>query len=57
MDVGQVSFHDDKKVLRVYSGTSLIRTPMGQKKASLLVRCPNFRGCKSGTWGAKRCPV
>ena len=26
-----------------YSGTSLIRTPMGQKKVSLLVRCPHFR--------------
>ena len=26
------------------SGTSLIRTPMGQKKVSLLVRCPHFRG-------------
>ena len=25
-------------------GTSLIRTPMGQKKVSLLVRCPHFRG-------------
>ena len=24
----------------IYSGTSLIRTPMGQKKVSLLVRCP-----------------
>ena len=23
---------------------SLIRTPMGQKKVSLLVRCPRFRG-------------
>ena len=31
------------------------RSPMGQKKVSLLVRCPHFRGwngCKSGTnWG------
>ena len=27
-----------------YSGTSLIRTPMGQKRVSLLVRCPHFRG-------------
>ena len=26
------------------SNTSLIRTPMGQKKVSLLVRCPHFRG-------------
>ena len=25
-------------------GTSLIRTPMGQKKVSLLVKCPYFRG-------------
>ena len=46
--------------LYLYSGTSLIWTPMGQKKASLLVRCPHFRGlnaCKSGTWGGERCPV
>ena len=28
----------------IYSGTSLIGTPMGQKKVSLLVRCPHFRG-------------
>ena len=28
----------------IYSGTSLIRTPMGQKEVSLLVRCPHFRG-------------
>ena len=28
----------------LYSGTSLIRTAMGQKKVSLLVRCPHFRG-------------
>ena len=27
-----------------YSGTSLIRTPLGQKKVSLLVRCPDFQG-------------
>ena len=49
----------------LYSGTSLIRTPMGQIKVSSLVRCPHFRGlnaCKSGTWGGKklscleRCP-
>ena len=43
-----------------YSGTSLIRTPMGQKKVSLLVRCPHFRvemHARSGTWGGKRCPV
>ena len=25
--------------------TSLIWTPLGQKKVSLLVRCPDFRGC------------
>ena len=29
----------------MYSGTSLIRTPLGQTKVSLLVRCPDFRGC------------
>ena len=28
----------------VYSGMPLIQTPMGQKKVSILVRCPNFRG-------------
>ena len=33
----------------VYSGTSLIRTPLGQKKVSWLVRCPDFRGCTQ-TW-------
>ena len=26
------------------SGTSLIWTPMGQKKVSFIVRCPHFRG-------------
>ena len=26
---------------------------MGQKKVSLLVRCPLFKACKSGTWGGK----
>ena len=31
-------------VVYVYSGTPLIRTPMGQKKVSCLVRCPQFRG-------------
>ena len=39
----------------IYSGTALIRTPVGQEKVSLLVRCPHWR--KSGTWGGKRCPV
>ena len=29
----------------------------GQKKVSLLVRCPHFKACKSGTWGGERCPV
>ena len=28
----------------MYSGTSLIRTLMGQKKVSFLVRCPHFSG-------------
>ena len=27
----------------LYSGTSLIHTPMGQKKMSMSVRCPYFR--------------
>ena len=42
------------------SGTSPIQTPMGQKKVSLLVKCPHFRGRnarKSGTWGRKRCAL
>ena len=30
---------------KVTSGTSLIQTPLGQKKVTLLVRCPDFRGC------------
>ena len=38
----------------------LIQTPpMGQKKVSILVRCPHFRGwiaCKNCSWGKKRCP-
>ena len=44
----------------VYSGTSLIRTPLGQKKVSLLVRCPDSRGCnvhKQGVWDSQMCPV
>ena len=28
----------------VYSETSLIRTPVGQKKVSFIERCPHFRG-------------
>ena len=43
-----------------YSGTSLIRTSLGQKKVSLLVRCPDFRGCnvhKQGVWDSQMCPV
>ena len=33
------------QTLTKYSGTSLIWTPLGQKRVSLLVRCPDFRGC------------
>ena len=32
----------------------------GQKKVSLLVRCPDFRGChvhKQGVWDRQMCPV
>ena len=29
---------------RVYSGTSLVWSPLGQPKVSRLVRCPHFRG-------------
>ena len=39
---------------------SLIQTPLGQKKVSLLVRCPDFRGCnvhKQGVWDSQMCPV
>ena len=39
----QLNTHQVSELL-LYSGTSLIRTPMGQKKVSLLVRCPHFRG-------------
>ena len=28
----------------IYSGNTLIRTPVGQEKVSFLVRCPHFRG-------------
>ena len=41
-------------------GTSLMWTPLGQKKVSLLVRCPDFRGCnvhKQGVWDSQMCPV
>ena len=37
---GQVSIH--MVSLSVYTGTSLIRTPMGQKKISLSARFPHF---------------
>ena len=42
-----------------YSGTSLIRTPLGQKGVSLLVRCPDFRGRnkrRQGVWDSQMCP-
>ena len=35
-------------------------TPLGQKKVSLLVRCPDFRGRnvhKQGVWDSQMCPV
>ena len=41
--------------VHIYSGTSLIRTPLGQKKVSLLVRCPNVY--KQGVWDSQMCPV
>jgi len=44
----------------MYSGTSLIRTLLGQKKVSWLKRCPYFRGWnvyKCSTWRGKMCPV
>ena len=37
------SFPEHLSSFSIYSGTSLIQTPMGQKKVSLLVRCPHFR--------------
>ena len=49
-----------KNVHKVHSGTPLIRTPLGQKKVSSLVRCPDFRGCnvhKQGVWDSQMCPV
>ena len=36
------------------SGTPLIQTPMGQKKVSILVRCPGLQ--KHFSEGKKRCP-
>ena len=33
---------------------------LGQTKVSLLVRCPDFRGCnvhKQSVWDSKMCPV
>ena len=49
-----------RKCQQLYSGTSLIRTRLGQKKAPLLVRYPDFRGCnvhKQGDWDSQMCPV
>ena len=43
-----------------YCVTSLIWTPLGQKKVSSLVRCLDFRGCnahKQGVWDSQMCPV
>ena len=43
-----------------YNGTSLIRTLLGQKNVSRLVRCPDFRGCnvnKCSVWGSDMCSV
>ena len=39
---------------------SLMCTLLGQEKVSLLVRCPDFRGCnvyKQGVWDSQMCPV
>ena len=50
---------DDSEQMN-YSGTSLIRTLLGQKKVSLLVRCSDFKGCKvhkQGVWDSQMCPV
>ena len=44
--------------MRFHSGTSPILTHLGQKKVSLLVRCPDFRSCnvhKQGVWDSKSC--
>ena len=42
----------------LYSGTSLIRTPMGQKKVSLLVRRQRLKKCMQEWYlGLERCPV
>ena len=35
---------DDRELTIVQWNLSPIRTPIGQKKVSLLVRCPHFRG-------------
>ena len=47
--------HNDLENVHVpkyyYRGTSLIQTPLGQMKVSLLVRCPDFRGCNAHMQG------
>ena len=35
----------EREKLNIYSETSLIRTPLGQTKVSLIERCPHFRSC------------
>ena len=35
-------------------------TPLGRHEVSLIVRCPDFRGCKvhkQGVWDSQTCPV
>ena len=41
----------------MYSGTSLIRMPLGQKKVFRLVRCPDFRGSNMAFGTAKSVEV
>ena len=40
----RTSLKVENRYTYTYSGTSLLRTPLGQLKMSLIVRCPHFRG-------------
>ena len=47
------------KQCRVYSGTSLLRTPWGCCKVSCIERCPHFRGeflLRQHIWDVAKCP-
>ena len=52
-------YYDDGMSILLYIQWN--QTPLGQKKVSLLVRCPDFRDCnvhKRGViWDSLMCPV